>query len=117
MVPVFLDESLALLSRTPAVLEALLRDLPEAWVSATDGADTWSPYDVVGHLIHAENAAGARWRGGQGNVHSRLLIGLVSPFGACSSIARYLVVITHKYPSCPIRDEPVCTSLTRHEML
>ncbi len=56
MVPVFLDESLALLSRTPAVLEALLRDLPESWVSATEGPDTWSPYDVVGHLIHAEKA-------------------------------------------------------------
>lgn len=56
MVPVFVDESLVLLSRTPAVLEALLRDLPEAWVTATEGPDTWSPYDVVGHLIHAEKA-------------------------------------------------------------
>ena len=42
------------LSRTPEVLDVLLRDLPSAWVSRTDGPDTWSPYDVVGHLIHGE---------------------------------------------------------------
>jgi hypothetical protein len=43
-----------LLSRTPAVLDRLLRDLPSDWVSATEGPDTWNPYDVVGHLIHGE---------------------------------------------------------------
>ena len=52
----FLTESLAVLSRTPAVLEALLRDLPEPWITATEGPDTWSPYVVVGHLIHGEVA-------------------------------------------------------------
>jgi uncharacterized damage-inducible protein DinB len=43
-----------LLSRTPAVLTALLGDLPDAWTTANEGAGTWSARDVVGHLIHGE---------------------------------------------------------------
>ncbi len=50
----FLEECLAVLTRTPGVLDALLRDLPEAWTMATEGEGTWSPYVVVGHLIHGE---------------------------------------------------------------
>jgi DinB family protein len=49
-----LDEAVALLSRTPATLDAMLRGLPEGWISANEGSDTWSPSDVVGHLIHGE---------------------------------------------------------------
>jgi hypothetical protein len=49
-----LDLTIALLQRTPAALEALLRDLPEAWTHANEGANTWTAYDVVGHLIHGE---------------------------------------------------------------
>ncbi|MSO62613.1 MAG: DinB family protein [Acidobacteria bacterium] len=49
-----LHTAVPLLSRTPEVLDVLLRDLPSAWVSRTEGPDTWSPYDVVGHLIHGE---------------------------------------------------------------
>lgn len=45
---------MAVLARTPATLDAMLRDLPDAWTSATEGAGTWSPYVVVGHLIHGE---------------------------------------------------------------
>lgn len=52
----FLEESLAVLTRTPATLDALLRDLPEEWTAATEGPGTWSPYIVIGHLIHAEKA-------------------------------------------------------------
>jgi hypothetical protein len=48
------DDALPVLRRTPRVLRELLRDLPEAWTDATEGADTWSPFDVVGHLIHGE---------------------------------------------------------------
>jgi hypothetical protein len=44
------------LSRTPAVLRAGIEGLPEAWTAATEGPGTWSPYDVVGHLIHGERA-------------------------------------------------------------
>jgi hypothetical protein len=49
-----LEDSIALLSRTPAALNALLRDLPESWTLRNEGADSWSAFDVVGHLIHGE---------------------------------------------------------------
>lgn len=49
-----LPQAIALLERTPAVLDALLRDLPPVWTTPNEGPDTWSPFDVVGHLIHAE---------------------------------------------------------------
>lgn len=49
-----LDHTIALLSRTPAALNALLRDLPEEWIFTNEGETTWSPYDVVGHLVHGE---------------------------------------------------------------
>ena len=51
-----LPDTIALLTRTPAVLDALLRDLPDMWTSANEGEHTWSPFDIVGHLIHAERA-------------------------------------------------------------
>lgn len=50
----FLDECIAVLSRTPETLNALLRGLPPVWTEATEGPGTWSPYVVVGHLIHCE---------------------------------------------------------------
>ncbi len=49
-----LDKSLEILERTPEVLRVLLQDLSDAWLQANEGADTWSPYDVMGHLIHGE---------------------------------------------------------------
>jgi hypothetical protein len=54
MTPDFLNECLAVLTRTPRALDALLRDLPECWTEATEGPGTWSPRVVVGHLIHVE---------------------------------------------------------------
>lgn len=42
------------LQRTPRVLQALLADLPAVWTDADEGTGTWSPYVVVGHLIHGE---------------------------------------------------------------
>ena len=48
------DDAVAVLERTPATLTALLEDAPDTWVRATEGAGTWSPYDVVGHLVHGE---------------------------------------------------------------
>lgn len=50
----FLDEFIVVLSRTPPTLDALLRDLPDTWSHATEGPGTWSPYQVMGHLIHCE---------------------------------------------------------------
>lgn len=49
-----ITEALSILERTPAVLEALLSDLSDDWVMHNEGPDTWSPFDVVGHLIHGE---------------------------------------------------------------
>ena len=49
-----LDEAKEILRRTPATLNSLLRDLPEAWILSNEGPETWSPLYVVGHLIHAE---------------------------------------------------------------
>jgi len=49
-----LDDVVALLERTPATLLVLLDGIPDVYVSATEGPGTWSPYDVVGHLIHGE---------------------------------------------------------------
>jgi hypothetical protein len=49
-----LDQTISLLSRTPAALDALLRDLPEEWTSRNEGEGTWSVFDVIGHLIHGE---------------------------------------------------------------
>jgi hypothetical protein len=49
-----IEDAVAILRRTPATLTALLRGLPEAWTTSTAGPDTWSAYDVVGHLLHGE---------------------------------------------------------------
>ena len=49
-----LEETISLLSRTPRALDALLRGLPEMWTLRNEGADSWTAFDVVGHLIHGE---------------------------------------------------------------
>src|SRR5438067_7959580 len=49
-----LDDAISILERTPPSLKALLDGLPETWIQATEGDATWSPYDVIGHLIHGE---------------------------------------------------------------
>jgi hypothetical protein len=48
------DDALPVLRRTPSVLRALLSELPDPWITATEGPGTWSPFDVVGHLIHGD---------------------------------------------------------------
>jgi DinB family protein len=49
-----LPNTLALLSRTPATLNVLLRDLPDSFTHANEGGDTWNPIAIVGHLISGE---------------------------------------------------------------
>ena len=49
-----LQQTMSLLTRTPAALNAFLRDLPETWTLRNEGENTWSAFDVVGHLIHGE---------------------------------------------------------------
>jgi hypothetical protein len=50
-----LERTLAVLERTPAALDALLRGLPEEWTRSSEGEKTWSAFDVVVHLIHCEH--------------------------------------------------------------
>ncbi|HZR55502.1 MAG TPA: DinB family protein [Terriglobales bacterium] len=49
-----LPQTISLLARTPATLNALLRDLPETWTLRNEGENTWSAFDIIGHLIHGE---------------------------------------------------------------
>ncbi len=49
-----LQKSIEILGRTPYVLEVLLSGLSGDWIYSNEGENTWSPYDVVGHLIHGE---------------------------------------------------------------
>jgi DinB family protein len=49
-----MEDGVAVLERTPSTLKTLLSGLPDRWVTATEGEGTWSPYVVVGHLIHGE---------------------------------------------------------------
>jgi hypothetical protein len=49
-----LQQTIAVLARTPATLDAFLRELPDSLVRLNEGGDTWSAYDIVGHLVYAE---------------------------------------------------------------
>lgn len=49
-----LQHTISLLGRTPAALDALLRDLPEAWTQQSEGNGIWSPFRIVAHLVHGE---------------------------------------------------------------
>lgn len=52
--PFAIEDATDLLARTPSTINALLRGLPASWTHAHEGGETWSPFDVVGHLIHGE---------------------------------------------------------------
>jgi hypothetical protein len=49
-----LERSYQILERTPSVLKTLLSGLDDGWVMNNEGPDTFSPFDVIGHLIHGE---------------------------------------------------------------
>ena len=49
-----LESAHNILQRTPTALAQLVRGLPDEWVHQNEGPDTWSVFDVVGHLIHGE---------------------------------------------------------------
>ena len=49
-----LERSYEILDRTPVVLQDLLSGLPDDWVMPNEGPETFSPYDVIGHLVHGE---------------------------------------------------------------
>jgi len=50
-----IDKALEILEQTPKTLSSLLSNLSDEWVFCNEGKDTWSAFDVVGHLIHCEN--------------------------------------------------------------
>ncbi len=54
MIPFSMEHSIAVLERTPFVVEMMLRELPDDWITSNEGDSTWSPFDIVGHLIHGE---------------------------------------------------------------
>jgi len=49
-----LPNAIQILDRTPQTLKSMLTGLSDNWIRATEGPETWSPYDVIGHLIHGE---------------------------------------------------------------
>jgi hypothetical protein len=49
-----IEKAIEILERTPLAIEALLKGISEEWLKNNEGANTWSPYEVVGHLIHGE---------------------------------------------------------------
>lgn len=51
-----LPTGIAVLERTPHTLYSMLAGLSDSWICATEGPDTWSPFDIVGHLVHGERA-------------------------------------------------------------
>jgi hypothetical protein len=52
--PFDLHAGTAVLERTPVTLREMLAGLPGQWIQADEGPETWSPYVVVGHLVHGE---------------------------------------------------------------
>lgn len=49
-----LQKSIEILERTPDVLHKMLQDISAEWTSINEGGETWSAYDIIGHLIHGE---------------------------------------------------------------
>lgn len=49
-----IDKAIEILLRTPQTLETLLNGISEEWLVNNEGENTWSPYEIVGHLIHGE---------------------------------------------------------------
>ena len=49
-----LDSGMEILARTPVTLHSFLSGISEPWINGNEGPGTWSPFDVVGHLVHGE---------------------------------------------------------------
>jgi hypothetical protein len=49
-----LEKSMEILDRTPRVLHSLLDQLSVEWTTNSEGGETWSAYNIIGHLIHGE---------------------------------------------------------------
>src|SRR5215813_6265973 len=77
------DQAVEVLRRTPAVLTVFLRGLPEAWTRSNEGPDTWSAYDIVGHLLHGEEADWIE------RAHTILELGEERPFASFDRAAMF----------------------------
>lgn len=49
-----LNKSIQILERTPSTLLAMLAGIDEDWTSVNEGGETWSAFDIIGHLVHGE---------------------------------------------------------------
>ncbi len=78
-----IDGSLAILGRTPSVLKTLLSGVGDGWIMNNEGPETFSPYDVVGHLIHGEKTDWA--------ARAKIILefGLSKPFVPWDRFAQY----------------------------
>src|SRR6187431_3390895 len=78
-----LEKSYQILGRTPSVLKTLLSGLDDGWTMNNEGADTFSPYDVIGHLIHGEKTDWA--------ARTKIILefGLAKPFVPWDRFAQY----------------------------
>ena len=54
MIEFSIDKALEVLEQTPETLSLFLKNLSKEWTFANEGENTWSPYDIIGHLIHGE---------------------------------------------------------------
>lgn len=49
-----IEEAIQILETTPDVLNVFLSNVPDTWIDADEGPETWSPFDILGHLVHGE---------------------------------------------------------------
>lgn len=49
-----IEKSIEILERTPDILDAMLQNISNDWTSNNEGEETWSVFDIIGHLIHGE---------------------------------------------------------------
>ena len=78
-------QSIEILERTPVVFKTLLNGLPDEWIMSNEGPETFSPFDVIGHLIHGERTDWA--------VRAKIILefGLSKPFTPWDRFAQYEV--------------------------
>lgn len=78
-----ISNSITLLERTPGVLKTLLLNLSDEWIHQNEGPQTFSPFDVLGHLIHGERTDWA--------VRAKIILkdGLKTPFTPYDRFAQY----------------------------
>ena len=78
-----ITQGIAVLERTPHILRAWLAGLAPEWTDATEGGETWSPYVVVGHLIHGEHTD---WI-----PRARIILALAAQFRTSEQLAQVLI--------------------------